>query len=104
MRGRGFAVLLKHLTVDGNTEARPLRHGDDAAAVAHRLLRELGAQRICAHVVLQQVDGNALCEMGHPLLTQQTALPLDSGGSYRDLAGQGKGPRASPASTMGSTS
>ncbi len=53
---------------------------------------------------LPRVDGNQLCEMGHLLLTQQTALPLDRGGSYRDPAGQGKDRRASPASTMGSTS
>src|SRR5688572_21180613 len=47
-----LTILLKHLPIDLDPQPRPLRHGDDAAAVAYRLSRELGAQRVLAHVVL----------------------------------------------------
>ena len=56
-------------------------------------------------VFLMRVEGDMRGEKWATLLlTPQTALPMDSGGSYRDPAGQGKGRSASPASTMGSTS
>src|SRR5687768_5460856 len=54
LRANGSAVLLEHLPVDLDPQAGALRHGDNAAAVAYRVAREFGAQRVFAHVVLEQ--------------------------------------------------